>query len=56
MPPSPPTEREIRTIARRTVDIIVNNFGAENVCLVGSAAAALWADIKRVPNACSRLL
>jgi hypothetical protein len=55
MPPSPPTEHEIRKIARRT--IIVNNFGAENVCLVGSAAAALWADIKRDPNnVCSRLL
>jgi hypothetical protein len=56
MPPSPPTEHEIRKIARRTINIIVNNFGTENVCLVGSAAAALWADIKRVPNARSRLL
>ena len=56
MPHNPPTEREIRRIARRTINIIVNNFGAENICLVGSAAASLWTDIKRVPNACSRLM
>lgn len=56
MLPSPPTELEIRKIARRTINIIVNNFGAANVCLVGSGAAALWTDIKRVPNVCTRLL
>ncbi|KAH9985699.1 hypothetical protein BJV77DRAFT_1083398 [Russula vinacea] len=50
MPPSPPTEYEIRKISRRTVNIITDHFGAKNVCLLGSAAAALWADIKRVPN------
>jgi hypothetical protein len=49
----PPTGYEIRKIARRTVNIIVNHFGSKNICLlgrVGSAASALWADIKRVPN------
>jgi hypothetical protein len=50
MPPSPPTEDEIRRIARRTVNIIDNLSGAKNVCLLGSAASALWADIERVPN------
>ena len=29
---------------------MVSNFGMENVCLLGSAASALWVDIKRVPN------
>ena len=50
MPPSPPTEYEIRKIAHRTVSIIENDFGAKNVCLLGSAASALWTNIKRVPN------
>lgn len=50
MLPSPATEYEIRKIARRTVNIIDNHFGAKNVCLLGSAASALWANIKRVPN------
>ena len=50
MRPSPPTGYEIRKIARRTINIIENHFGAKNVCLLGSAASALWADIKRVPN------
>lgn len=51
MPPSgPPTEKEIWKIARRTIDIIKFNFFTSNVCLFGSAAAALWADIGRVPH------
>ena len=50
MPPSgPPTEQEIWKIARRTADIIEANITPE-VCLFGSAAASLWADIGRVPN------
>jgi len=50
MPPSgPPTEQEIRKIARRTTDIIDSNI-TSNVCLFGSAASSLWANIDRVPN------
>ncbi|KAF8489445.1 hypothetical protein F5888DRAFT_1622016, partial [Russula emetica] len=50
MPPSgPPTKQEIWKIARRTTDIIESNITL-NVCLFGSAASALWADIDRVPN------
>ncbi|KAH9961758.1 hypothetical protein BC827DRAFT_1131405 [Russula dissimulans] len=41
---------EIRRVARRTINILVNHVRAKNVCLIGSAASALWADIKRVPN------
>jgi hypothetical protein len=47
MPLRPPTENEIRKIARRTVNLIENHFGAENglenACPLGSAASALWA-------------
>jgi hypothetical protein len=51
MPPTgPPTEEEIWKITRRTIDIIKDDLGTENVCLFGSAACALWADIGRVPN------
>jgi hypothetical protein len=35
--------------ARRTVNIIDNLSGCEAVCLLGSAASALWPHIKRVP-------
>ena len=50
MPPSgPPTEQEIWKIARRTTGLIEYNL-TSNVCLFGSAASALWADIGRVPN------
>jgi hypothetical protein len=50
MPPSgPPTEQGIRKIARRTTNIIRSSIIA-NVCLFGSAASSLWADIGRVPN------
>jgi len=50
MPPSgPPTEQEIWKIARRTTDIIESNI-TSNVCLFGSAASSLWADLDRVPN------
>ncbi|KAI9449167.1 hypothetical protein BJY52DRAFT_1227926 [Lactarius psammicola] len=41
--------REILKIARRTTDII-DNYITSNVCLFGSAASYLWADIGRVPN------
>ena len=50
MPPSgPPTEQEIWKIARRTTDII-ESYITTNVCLFGSAASSLWADIGRVPK------
>ena len=50
MPSSgPPTEQEIWRIARRTAKIIEDNI-SPNVCLFGSAASSLWADIDRVPN------
>ncbi|KAF8489437.1 hypothetical protein F5888DRAFT_1192205 [Russula emetica] len=50
MPPSgPPTEQEIWKIARRTTDIIESKV-TSNVCLFGSAASSLWADLDRVPN------
>ena len=50
MPPSgPPTEQEIRKIARRTTKIIRSSI-IGNVCLFGSAASSLWAGIGRVPN------
>jgi hypothetical protein len=50
MPPSGrPTEQEIWEIARRTTDIIGSNI-TTNVCLVGSAASSLWANIGRVPD------
>jgi hypothetical protein len=45
----PPTEEEIWKIARRTAKIIESNI-SPNVCLFGSAASSLWADIDRVPN------
>jgi hypothetical protein len=48
-PSGPPTEQEILKIARRTTDIIESNI-TSNVCLFGSAACYLWADIGRVPN------
>ena len=48
-PSGPPTEQEIWKIARRTTDIIQSNI-TPNVCLFGSAATSLWADIGRVPN------
>ena len=47
MHPSSPIEYEIRKVARRTVNIIDNRFGAKNACLLGNAASALWAKIKR---------
>jgi hypothetical protein len=50
MPPSRfPTEQEIWKITRRTIDIIEFNI-TPNVCLFGSAAVSLWADIDRVPH------
>lgn len=50
MPPSgPPTANEIVKIAQRTTDIIQREITSD-VCLVGSAAAFLWADIGRVPR------
>ena len=50
MPPSgPPTKQEIWKIARRTTDIIESNI-TSNVCLFGSAASSLWANIGRVPK------
>jgi hypothetical protein len=50
MPPTgPPTEKEIWTIARRTTNIIETHITSD-VCLFGSAACALWADIERTPN------
>ena len=56
MPPwGPPTEQEIRKIARRTIDIIQSNI-TMNVCLFGSAASFLWTDIGRVPNVCHATL
>ena len=45
----PPTKQEIRKIARRTTDIIESKITA-NVCLFGSAASSLWADIGRDPH------
>lgn len=50
MPPNRPTRHEIYKIARRTINIIADRFNTESVCLVGSAAAALWTNIGRVPN------
>ena len=56
MPPrGPPNEREILRIYRRTTDIIQAHI-TSNVCLFGSAAACLWADIGRTPNVCARRL
>ena len=49
LPSGPPTEQEIMKIARRTTDII-RSCMTSDVCLFGSAASALWADIDRVPN------
>ncbi|KAH9984109.1 hypothetical protein BJV77DRAFT_966369, partial [Russula vinacea] len=49
LPSGPPTEQEIWKIARRTTDIIESNI-TNNVCLFGSAASSLWADIGRVPH------
>ena len=49
LPSGPPTEQEIMKIARRTTDIIQSCITSD-VCLFGSAASALWADIDRVPN------
>ena len=49
MPSGPPTLKEIVKIAHRTTDIIKYNV-TPNVCLFGSAASHLWADIGRVPN------
>jgi hypothetical protein len=46
----PPTEEEIRTVARRTIDIIIESNITTNVYLFGSVASSLWADIGRVPN------
>jgi hypothetical protein len=46
---APPTEKEIWTIARRTTNIIETHLTSD-VCLFGSAACALWADIGRTPN------
>jgi len=48
-PTGPPTQREIWTIARRTINIINVNTTL-NACLFGSAACSLWADIGRVPH------
>jgi hypothetical protein len=48
-PSGPLTEQEIWKIARRTTDIIESNITSD-VCLFGSAASSLWADIGRVPN------
>jgi len=45
----PPTGQEIFKIARRTTDIIQSCITSD-VCLFGSAASALWADIDRVPH------
>jgi len=45
----PPTEQEIWKIARRTTDIIGRCITSD-VCVFGSAASSLWADIGRVPN------
>ncbi|KAI9438004.1 hypothetical protein H4582DRAFT_2057512 [Lactarius indigo] len=49
IPSGPPTEKEILTIAKRTTDIIENHI-TSNVCLFGSAASYLWADIGRIPK------
>jgi hypothetical protein len=46
----PPTEQEIRTVARRTIDIIIESNITTNVYLFGSVASSLWANISRVPN------
>jgi hypothetical protein len=48
-PSGPPSEEEIRKIARRTTDIIESRITTD-VCLFGSVASSLWADIDRVPN------
>jgi len=45
----PPTEQEIWKISGRTTDIIEHNI-TSNICLFGSAASSLWANIDRVPN------
>ena len=50
-PTVPPTEQEIMKIARRTIDIVQSNITSD-VCLFGSAASYLWADIGRAPNVC----
>jgi hypothetical protein len=47
----PPTEQEIWKIARRTTDIIERCITSD-VCVFGSAASSLWADIGRIPNVC----
>jgi len=44
------TEDEIWRITRRTINILVNHVQVKNVCLIGSAASALWANINRVPK------
>ena len=46
----PPTKQEIWQVARRTTYIIIESNITTNVCLFGSAASSLWADIGRVPN------
>ncbi|KAN0133060.1 hypothetical protein V8E53_009090 [Lactarius tabidus] len=48
-PRGPPSAKEIEKIARRTTDIIKVHI-TTNVCVFGSAAAHLWADIGRVPH------
>jgi hypothetical protein len=48
-PSGPPSAKEIEKIARRTTDIIKLHL-TEDVCVFGSAAAYLWADIDRVPG------
>ncbi|KAH9033418.1 hypothetical protein EDB85DRAFT_1952106 [Lactarius pseudohatsudake] len=49
LPSSPATVKEILKIARRTTDIIRDHI-TPNVCLFGSAASYLWANIGRDPN------
>jgi hypothetical protein len=54
-PSGPPSAKEIEKIARRTTNIIKVHI-TENVCVFGSTAAHLWADIGRVPGVRTRLL
>lgn len=44
-----PSAKEIEKIARRTTNIIKDHI-TSNVCVFGSAAAYLWADIGRIPH------
>src|SRR6266404_6566006 len=48
-PKGPPSAKEILKIARRTTGIIEQRITSD-VCLFGSAASYLWADIGRVPK------